>query len=343
MSSITRHLIGFLAAALLGMQAGACARGDIILGARGGSLGPAANGSIDLDASTSGATDSGGASAAGSGGSAAGSFSGSAGANGMPAAAGVAAPAGTGGAAADAGASSEGARPSTGCGKDPVVSDTNIQIGGLRASYLIDLPSDYDKTRAYPLIMAFRGSGSTTDEFRGYLNLPAVTGADAIVVHPNCPNDATTWDVQRDPSVVDAMLSKLEAGLCVDQSRVFAVGHGTGALFVTMFGCLRGDVLRGIAPLSGAPPPGMCTGETAVMITQGNADPMMLGLGRGNRDFWAARNSCDLRMPAPVDPMPCVEYAACDDGYPVRYCEFDGDVGLPTFAASGLWSFFKSL
>jgi poly(3-hydroxybutyrate) depolymerase len=226
---------------------------------------------------------------------------------------------------------------------DPVLTDNSIQVNGMRATYTLDLPLAYDKTRAYPLVFAFRGTNVTADDFRGYLNLAPVTGADAILVHPNCVSDASAWDIPRDTPMVDALLAKLESGTCVDQSRVFAIGHGAGALFVTMLGCLRGDTLRAIAPLSGAPPPGMCIGQTAVWLAQGNMDPMTLAAGRGNRDFWAGRNACDTRMPQPVSPSPCVEYAGCNAGFAVRYCEYDGDLGLPSFAASGVWSFFKGL
>jgi poly(3-hydroxybutyrate) depolymerase len=143
--------------------------------------------------------------------------------------------------------------------------------------------------------------------------------------------------------MVDALLSKLEAAYCIDQDRVFAVGQGTGALLVTMLGCVRGDVLRGVAPLSGAPPPGGCVGEPAVWIMQASADPSTFGIGRANRDFWADRNGCDVTLPGSVAPPPCVEYAGCDVGSPVRYCEYDGDLALPSSAAGGVWSFFKGL
>ena len=47
--------------------------------------------------------------------------------------------------------------------------------------------------------------------------------------------------------------------------------------------------------------------------------------------------------PRPVDPAPTVEYAGCDPGFAVRYCEYDGEHNLPRYAPKGIWDFFKTL
>ena len=246
---------------------------------------------------------------------------------------------GTGGTAA-AGSSAP-AHASAGCGKEPMP-DTSITVTGMRASYVLDLPQPYDKARAYPVIMAFRPAGSGVDGFRGALGLTAVASSSAIVVYPNCLNDAATWDVQRDSLLFDALLAKLETNYCVDRERIFAIGHAAGALFVNGLGCFRGDKLRAIAPLSSAPPPGACIGAPAAWIAQGIQDPM-LGLGRANRDFWVAQNACNPRLSTPVTPTPCVEYASCDASSPVRYCEHSGDASLASFAGPGAFDFFAGL
>src|SRR3954465_10805525 len=99
---------------------------------------------------------------------------------------------------------------------------------------------------------------------------------------------------------------------------------------------MRGDKLRAIAPLSAAPPSVMCQGKFAVWILQGNLDSALTS-GRAGRDFWLRRNNCDDTMPMPVSPMPCLAYPGCDAGFPVRYCEYDGNLDLPGFAAAGVW------
>jgi poly(3-hydroxybutyrate) depolymerase len=318
------------------VSGGACESGDVDLGTggvywRGHGGSPASGAGGALAASGTG----GRASGAAAGSAAAGSFSQVAGAAGS----GGATPFGGAGGAAG---STPALASSSGCGLPPPATDTSIQVNGMTGSYIVDLPKGYDRTRAYPLLMAFRGAGVTADAFRTYLNLAPAVGADAIVVNANCLSDAATWDVQRDVPLFDGLLTKLESNYCVDPARVFAVGHGAGGFFVNALGCMRGDKLRGVAPLSAGPPIGTCPTEFAVWISQGNQD-MALAMGRADRDFWAKQNRCDATMSTAVDPSPCVEYAGCDAGFAVRYCEYDGDLGLPSFAAAGIWSFFKGL
>jgi hypothetical protein len=348
MAKISSELIALFAAALLGTQATACARRDIVLGERGGSLASARDDSAAGSRDAGGATGAGASTGSGGLGAAAGdrasAAAGSAAASGKSGAAGSAAPAGNGAPVAGAAGSSPALRKSKGCGKDPLLPDASLQVSGMTASYVLDLPLAYDKTRAYPLVMAFREASTTADAFRTSLNLVPVTGSDAIVVHPNCMNDAASWDIQRDSLLVDTLLAKLEASYCIDQGRVFALGHGAGAMFTSLLGCVRGDKLRAIAVLSGAaPPPGGCVGQTAVWLLQGNMDTSTVGLGLGDRDFWAAADACDVSMALLVSPAPCVEYAGCAAGFPVRYCTYDGGPDLPSFAASAAWSFFKGL
>ena len=69
----------------------------------------------------------------------------------------------------------------------------------------------------------------------------------------------------------------------------------------------------------------------------------MTSEGRNTRDYWVRQNGCDMTMSTPVEPAPCVTYANCPTGYPVTYCEYDGEHNIPSFAVSGVWSFFKAL
>lgn len=346
-SNSARLLAWSFAAACLATLAAACAKSDIILGERGGTLSPAgigaSAGAAGLATPVAGAS---GGTAVGQAGAAAGSggeVAGTGGSGGMAPTAGGAGQVGVSGSTAGAGPPPAVARPSSGCGKDPALADSSIEVYGTQSSYLVDLPVAYGKTQAYPLILAFRGTNDTTEQFRQTLNLSAVAGTEAILVYANPLNAAAAWEFTRDMPLFAALLMKLKSEYCIDEDRVFALGEGAGSLFTNLIGCVNADEVRAIAPLSGAPPPpGPCTGNPAVWLLQSTSDPTMLGPGLGNRDFWAQRNSCDVRMRMPVPPAPCVEYGGCARGAPVRYCEHDGDA-LPSFAASGAWDFFKSL
>lgn len=323
---------------------GSCSNADVQLGRRlrigepadGGATGTAADGGrmASLGHAGNAATGSAGAPAQAGAGA------------GMPQAGSPAADGGAGAsAAAGAGGNASPVPGSLGCGTDPPATDTSIQIAGVAASYIVDLPASYDKTRPYPLVMAFRGAGVTADEFRARLNLPQVAGTEAILVHPNCVGDASSWDLTRDLPLFDMLLAQTVARYCVDERRVFAAGQGFGGYFSSMLGCLRADKLRAIASFApGVPPTATCPGELAVWIAQGNADTATaVANGRTTSSFWGKHNGCDVTMSRPVDPSPCVEFAGCHPDVAVRYCEYDGTTDLPPFAASALWAFFKGL
>lgn len=325
MFRIGHQLIVALAGGLLGLQAAACSEGPVVLGERGALAGTGPDAAASEDAGGSAGSDA-SAAAGDQGGAAAG------------------AAAGSGTAGADAGGLTSAPRPSTGCGSDPPVPEAVIEVNGMRTEYILDVPAAYDQTRAYPLVMAFRRSDTTTEAFRESLGLPLAVGADAIFVHPNCPDDASTWNVPDDLQMVDALLAKLASSYCIDEGRVFAVGLGQGALLVNAFGCARGETLRGLAPLSAVlAPPEVCGGRAAVWLMQSSAEPSTTMYGHENRDFWIERNGCNASMPTTVAPSPCVAYVGCDAGFPVRFCEYGPDLELPSFTASAIWDFFRAL
>lgn len=231
-------------------------------------------------------------------------------------------------------------RPSVGCGQEPV--RPALRVRGRAASFLLDVPAAYDKRQAYPLVLAFRGVDTSTAEFRAQLDLGSI--ADALIVYPDPLDSATPWQFQRDMDLVDELISGLGAAYCVDQDRVFAIGDESGGLFANLVGCVRADQVRAIATLSSAPPPpGPCFGNTAVWLLQRtDLDPNTVGSGLGNRDFWAARNGCNVLDPQPVAPTPCVAYAGCTQELPVHFCEYAGST-WPSFAITGAWQFFESL
>jgi polyhydroxybutyrate depolymerase len=180
--------------------------------------------------------------------------------------------------------------------------------------------------------------------FVTYFNLPTVAGAKAIVVTPQCLGGAAAWSESRDLPLFDALLAKMQGAFCIDNQRIFAAGHSSGGMFTHMLGCRRGNVLRGIGPLSAPPPSGTCTGDVAVWISQGISDPTVtVDLGRSSRDFWVKRNHCDASQSTAVDPAPTVAYGGCDAGFPVRYCEYDGNHNLPSYAPKAIWDFFNEL
>ena len=240
---------------------------------------------------------------------------------------------------------------SSGCGTDSgfVTGERTVVSNGVERVYYLKLPEPYDSRIAYPLIFGFHGaSGDYTSFTEGYYDFQSVVGEEAILVYPNgLPNEAglTQWDQENDLVFFDELYRDLEENLCFDTARVFAAGHSAGAGFAHALGCRRGDILRAIAPVSGALlDHDDCVGQVAVLQIQGANDNLVpLSLIKPTRDYWIAINSCTKEETGEgVDPV-CIAYGSCDVQFPVEYCEHEGGHEWPDFASEAIWDFFKSL
>jgi poly(3-hydroxybutyrate) depolymerase len=273
--------------------------------------------------------------------------------------------AGTGGAKASGGTSSgaggasgvtkSAPKPTAGCGKanPPASGAHDVDVSGTSRAYVITLPTNYDAKTPYRLVLAFHGSGGTAAKIAGngapgYFGLEGTSKGDAIFVALQGleTTGGTGWANTNgdDVAFVKALIAQLSASYCVDSKRIFSVGFSYGAIFTDTLGCQMGDVLRAIAPMSGAgprvPTGGKCAGQTAAWLSHGNADMNVpLTDGQASRNFWRDANHCE-NMTTPVTPSPCVTYQGCDAGFPVTWCQFDGTHLVPSFAADGVWAFF---
>jgi poly(3-hydroxybutyrate) depolymerase len=241
--------------------------------------------------------------------------------------------------------------PSEGCGVSAMGSGSHsLTVDDVERTFVLDLPTDYDNSTAYPVIFGFHGMGGSGEMFRSsfYGNLLSAMADEVIVVHPDAIGDPTAWDTGTDVPFFDALLEHLESSLCVDETRVFITGHSSGGFFSNTLACQRGNVIRGAAPVSGGGPfvfgGTSCQGQVAAWIAHGeNDDTVDISSGEGSRDFWADANSCDIEEVETVTPAECVEYGGCDAGYPVRWCVYQDGHNWPDFAPEGMWSFFKAL
>jgi len=239
---------------------------------------------------------------------------------------------------------------SSGCGASSTFTTGEHKIisHGIERIFYLKLPENYDPNTSYPLIFGFHGFTSDYTVFtEGEIDLQKVVDDEAILVYPNALdiNGEPQWDYESDLLFFDDLYAELEANLCFDKSKVFAVGHSNGAGFTHTLGCKRGDILRAIGPVSGLfLDHDACTGQVAVIMIHGNSDTTISLTGiKPTRDYWIAINSCIKgETPADVDPA-CVAYADCDPQFPVKFCEHNGGHAWPDFASTAIWEFFKSL
>ncbi|HEY8923594.1 MAG TPA: hypothetical protein VIU64_04385, partial [Polyangia bacterium] len=287
----------------VGAGSGGSATGGSTTGATGSggsATGGSATGGAPSGGTASGGSGSAGRSGAGSGGtngSASGGTTGSAGSSGaagrggrgsagrMGAGGGAL---GTGG-AGTAGSSGTGGMGSTtpgmsaGCGKAPTIASSMynngtripIMAANMQRRYILNVPTDYDNTKPYRLIIAFHQLNGNdvqmyNNKYYHLMNLD--TGHTTIFVAPNgqsggAPCSGTGngesgcgWPngSNADVALADAVVQQVEENFCVDTNRIFANGWSYGGAMSYETACARPagaamGYLRAIAVYSGSP------------------------------------------------------------------------------------------
>jgi polyhydroxybutyrate depolymerase len=222
-----------------------------------------------------------------------------------------------------------------------------VMTGGANRPYSVRLPTGYDAMRAYPVIVLLHGCNSGTNN----VPMEKATGADAILVRGTGSAADTCWSTSAngpDVAFFDAMVTDVKKRFCADEHRFFVVGYSSGSWLVNQLTCIRADVLRGAASVTGGESAsGNCGGPVARIFIHDQDDTTNVIAGSVKaRDRQLTQNMCDkAAQPTPVDPSPCTLYQGCAAGYPVEWCQTmgEGHNRQDSFAPSTFWNFFKAL
>jgi polyhydroxybutyrate depolymerase len=259
----------------------------------------------------------------------------------------------TGGAGGGANGGSGGASgpvPSDGCGKTPPASGrATISVSGTSREYILKVPDGYDANHPYRLIFGFHGAKYDDNWVADggapltgpYFGIESEAKGGAIFVAPQAQSGGFG---SQDLPFVDAMVTQFQSQLCIDKSRIFAVGFSMGAMMTITIGCNRSTVFRGIAPMSGQISGTCPTGNhIAYWASHGTSDQTIsISNGQAARDEFAKRNHCGTQTSSP-DTNNCVTYQGCDQGYPVVWCTFSGAHEPAPFAGAAIWQFLAPL
>lgn len=319
-------------------------------------------------AGAGGVAGSGGSSMGGSGGSLAGmggqyggqAGKGGAGSGGTGGKAGSGGASGAGGSGGSGGSSSK----STGCGKAPGIASNmynngsriSITAANIQRRYILNVPTNYDNTKPYKLIIAFhQRDGNDVQMYQNqYYHLLNLSGNNAIFVAPNGQKNGapctTTGNGDggcgwpnpsgQDVALADAVVAQVKENFCVDNNRIFATGWSYGGSMSYRTACDRGlggtkngvpGYIRAIAAYSGAQlSGGQCTPTTPVAYygSHGTSDSV-LGYDGGVSlaQNFAMPNGCTWMTPTRVTSgnHVCTDMMGCSAGYPVKFCSFNGD------------------
>jgi polyhydroxybutyrate depolymerase len=137
--------------------------------------------------------------------------------------------------------------------------ERQIEVERVTRSYLITVPTTWDRVRPIPVLFVFHGAGSDAE------SMVRATGFDAmaemtnlLVVYPKAPAKTKRYDVDparggvsADVLFFDALLARLRERFRVDDRRVFATGFSNGAALCYRIAAERPNVVAAIAPVAG--------------------------------------------------------------------------------------------
>jgi poly(3-hydroxybutyrate) depolymerase len=323
-----------------------------------------------------------GMSGGGNGGGNAGAGMGGAGAggNGGAAAGGMAGTGGSGGATGS---------KSAGCGKAPGIASSmynngnpiSITAANRQRRYILSVPTDYDNTKAYNLVIAWHQLDGNDKQMysQNYYWLKDIPEAasSTIFVAPNgekngqpCTGMSVAeggcgWPDSNGSNVAlaDAVVAQVEENFCIDKNRIFANGWSYGGSMSYRTACSRplgGDMadwgVRAVAVYNGAAQlsSGGCSPSKAVAFyaSHGTNDNV-LGYDGGVQmaTTYANRNGCTAMTPTrATGNHVCTHDMGCTAGYPVEFCSFVGQhtpdpprEGGQRWQPQEVWKFFSQL
>jgi poly(3-hydroxybutyrate) depolymerase len=225
--------------------------------------------------------------------------------------------------------------------------ESMVMTSGANRPYSVRLPTNYVQTRAYPLVVLLHGCGGGTNN----VPMEKATGTDAILVRGTGSASGTCWDTAangKDVAFFDSMVADAKSKFCVDEGHVFVVGYSSGSWLVNQLACIRADVVRGGASVSGGESAsGKCGGPVGRIFLHDKGDTSNVISGSEKaRDRQLTQNMCDkAQAPTAVDPSPCTRYPGCAATNAVEWCATSGENhNRQDSLAPGLfWNFFKTL
>ena len=134
------------------------------------------------------------------------------------------------------------------------------------------------KAGPVPLMVLLHGAGGSAQGIRRRL-LETTDSIDFAVLVPD--SRGATWDAIRgdygpDIAFIDSALKVVFARVSIDPTRVTVAGFSDGASYALALGRINGDLFSRVVAFSpGFVPPSIPMGKPEVLITHGNADPIL--------------------------------------------------------------------
>ena len=206
----------------------------------------------------------------------------------------------------------------------------SIIVDGLKRTYVLHIPSSYNKSKPTSLVMVLHGGGGTG---RGMIKLTGfdeladkegfiVVYPDAIGKHWNDGRNLTIYYSQRenidDVKFLSALINHLAANYNIDMRRIYVTGISNGALMAYRLACELTNKIAAIAAVSCSMSVNIYRSchpfsPISVLIIEGTDDPLVpwnggeihfgrLELGEvvsieDTLRYWINFNNCTLEAP----------------------------------------------
>jgi polyhydroxybutyrate depolymerase len=281
-----------------------------------------------------------------------------------------------GGTSRDASLTADGSAPSSGCARTAAVQSGtfSFRYDDVERSYDLVLPVARSD-EPLPLVLGYHGYAESPQELAGGWRGSAQRD-DFVAVFPQGSDVGGSTPAYFNIETVDeplladdvgftgALLDRLEADLCLDRTRIYALGFSNGGMFASTLACKLDDRVAAVAPVGGVHVLHDCAGRPVpIIVTHGTSDPLvpfdetdvavplaatgllndtagsaaqarMLDNARARPvtrwiESWARHNGCSLDAPEVTtvgNAVERTEYTDCDSG---------GDVVLQAVEGGG--------
>jgi poly(3-hydroxybutyrate) depolymerase len=235
------------------------------------------------------------------------------------------------------------ATATAGCGKAPTLASgtRTIQSGGQSRTYILDIPTNYDRNRPYRLIFGLHwlngtasnvATGGSDGSVWAFYGQKQLSNNSTIFVAPQGVNNGWANTNGQDITLIDNILNLVQADLCIETTQVYAMGWSYGGAMSYALACARPAMIRAVVVYSGAQLSG-CNGGTqpvAYFGIHGTHDSVLnITNGRSLRDTFVRNNGCTSQTPREPTQNSLTHitttYSGCRAGYPVQWAAFDGD------------------
>jgi predicted esterase len=238
------------------------------------------------------------------------------------------------------------------------------------ANSLIGMPTGYNGKDPVPAVIAFHAAGNDNTSMERTFKTSDL-GKKYLMVYPNSSTPTNGWNLSVDKSrYIDAHAALLAQG-CVDENRVYATGHSSGAQMIAQLLCSGDGDFDAVAPVASSV---YCSkwkkGPVPALVIHGvkDSERAAYGLNDGNgaKDIqtYLTSNMCQMTS-TPFDPVltgctnvktgidskpfddGCVEFSGCS--VKTRWCNHNdpqygtSNHGIPCFGVRAIYDFFESL